>query len=88
MHLELHTPEGSAFDGAIVSATLPGTEGGFQVLENHAPLVSCLRPGTLVAYVDGQSSPLSFEIGTGVAEIRENKLRILVMQAKENTENA
>jgi F-type H+-transporting ATPase subunit epsilon len=43
MFLEIVTPEASIFQGEVESVTVPGTEGEFQMLENHAPIVSLLQ---------------------------------------------
>lgn len=76
MHLELRTPEAVFFDAEARSVTLPGTMGRFQVLRRHAPLLSTLQKGLLVCQTEKES--LYFHIGTGLAEVRNNRLRVLV----------
>ena len=39
MNLEILTPEKKVFEGEVVSATFPGADGSFQVLNNHAPQI-------------------------------------------------
>ena len=47
MILEVVSPEATLFRGAVNSVTVPGANGAFQVLDNHAPIVSILNPGTV-----------------------------------------
>jgi len=49
MHLEILTPEKKIFEGDVNIATFPGSDGSFQVMDNHAPLISLLQQG-LVEY--------------------------------------
>ena len=48
MLLEIYTPDRKVFEGQVDSATFPGAKGSFQVLNNHAPLISTLEKGTVV----------------------------------------
>ncbi|MDA9184459.1 hypothetical protein N9O25_02570, partial [Flavobacteriaceae bacterium] len=45
MYLEIISPEATLFAGEIESLTLPGMDGSFQLLENHAAIVSTLEAG-------------------------------------------
>ncbi len=45
MYLEIVTPEASLVAGEVESITVPGVEGEFQMLNNHAPIVSVLQKG-------------------------------------------
>ena len=45
MYLEIITPDRKIFEGEVDSATFPGSDGEFQVLNNHAPIVSSLTKG-------------------------------------------
>ena len=47
MILEVVSPEATLFSGEVNSVTVPGANGAFQVLDNHAPIVSILNPGTV-----------------------------------------
>ena len=47
MILEVVSPEATLFSGAVNSVAVPGANGAFQVLDNHAPIVSILNPGTV-----------------------------------------
>jgi len=45
MYLEIVTPEAALVSGEVESVTVPGVEGAFQMLNNHAPIVSILQKG-------------------------------------------
>jgi F-type H+-transporting ATPase subunit epsilon len=75
MHLEIITPEKKVFEGDVNIATFPGTDGSFQVMNDHAPLVSLLKDGT-VSY---KAKDLSQEVHItgGVVEVLKNKVIVL-----------
>ena len=64
------------FDGEIESVTAPGVSGEFQVLKDHAPLISCLDKGTVV-YVDGEGRH-EMEISSGFVEVNKNKVSLCI----------
>jgi F-type H+-transporting ATPase subunit epsilon len=47
MQVEIITPEAKLFSGEVESVQLPGVEGSFQLLNNHAPIISALTKGTI-----------------------------------------
>lgn len=75
MFLEIVTPEKKVFEGEVKSATFPGTLGSFQVLNNHAPLISTLQKGHVV-YED-KDTEYDILIGGGVVEILNNRVILL-----------
>jgi len=75
MQVDLITPDKMAFSGNASSVLLPGLDGYFEILENHAPLVGALKEGT-VRIRSGQEN-IEFGISSGVAEILGNKVSIL-----------
>ena len=74
MQVELITPDQKVFEGEAVSVKLPGSIGGFEVLDNHAALISSLGQGKVEIKSDKGEV---YTIDGGVAEIRNNKLVIL-----------
>ena len=76
MLLEIITPEKKVFEGEVNSVQLPGTNGKFEVLNNHAPIVSTLKKGYLRVIDDNNKIQL-FEINGGVVEMQNNKIIIL-----------
>ena len=77
MKLEIITPDTLVFAGENVSLVqLPGIEGSFEVLENHAPMISVLGKGKVKVVVKGEK-PAFYDINGGVTEILENKVLVL-----------
>ena len=76
LNLEIVTPSKSAFKGEIKSITVPGTKGRFQVLKNHAPIISTFDIGMIkVDLADGKSNYYSAAGGT--IEVLDNKVLVL-----------
>ena len=53
MTISVLTPDRTIFTGNITAVALPGVEGSFQLLENHAPLVSALSAGSVTLQTGG-----------------------------------
>lgn len=75
MFLEIITPDKTVFQGEVEAATFPGSEGAFQVLENHAPLISSLGRGTVI--YRNKAGEFELEIDGGVVEVLNNKVILL-----------
>ena len=75
MLLEIYTPEQKVFEGQVDSATFPGSKGSFQVLNNHAALVSTLEKGKVI-YKNKKEETEIMIIG-GVVEVMNNKVILL-----------
>jgi F-type H+-transporting ATPase subunit epsilon len=76
LNLEIVTPSKSAFNGEIKSITVPGTKGRFQVLKNHAPIISTFDVGMIkVDLLDAKSNYYSAAGGT--IEVLDNKVLVL-----------
>ena len=76
MHLEILTPEKKYFEGDVSIVTFPGADGSFQVMDNHAPLISLLKEG--VVEYKGKEGPQNLGITGGVVEVLKNKVTVLV----------
>lgn len=75
MQVDLITPDKLAYSGEASSVILPGTDGYFEILDNHAPLVGSLKPGSV--RIKSKEGNLEFGISSGVAEVLSNKVSIL-----------
>jgi F-type H+-transporting ATPase subunit epsilon len=75
MFLEILTPEKKIFEGTVSIATFPGADGSFQVLDNHAPLISLLKEG--VVEYKSKDSKETIAITGGVVEVLSNKVVLL-----------
>ena len=76
MKLEILTPEEKLFTGEVYSVQVPGSNGRFQMLNKHAPIVSSLKKGT-VKIVDDKKKEFLIEVNTGIIEMKNNKIIIL-----------
>ncbi|MBX9806200.1 MAG: F0F1 ATP synthase subunit epsilon [Flavobacteriaceae bacterium] len=91
MLLEIVSPEAKLFSGEVISISLPGVDGHFQMLNNHAPIVSLLQKGIvkitapsfkfssesegLFIKVNDQNYTLA--INSGTIEMKDNKVIVL-----------
>ncbi len=80
MHLEILTPDKKVYEGEIISVQIPGADGSFQILKNHAPLISTLGVGK-VKVVEADKSEKFFEVNQGVVEVLKNKIILLSEKA-------
>ena len=79
-HFDLVSPERILFSGQVNQVDVPGAEGDFGVLANHAPLVSTVRPGILVIYNE-RGDKLPVVINGGFAEVGPSGLTVLADMA-------
>ena len=76
MLLEIITPETKVFEGEVKSVLLPGTNGKFEILNNHAPIISTLTAGQ-VRVINNSDQKEMFDINGGVIEMQNNKIIVL-----------
>ena len=76
MYLEIVTPEEKLFTGNVKMVQLPGSKGSFEMLRNHAPIISTLEKGT-IKIVTTEGKEQNFEIKGGVIEGSNNKIIVL-----------
>jgi len=79
--LSVVTPEREIFSAPVESAQLPGMEGSFGVLANHAPLVAALVPG-LVRVSDADGRELRLFVGGGFFQVSNNQAQLLADSAE------
>ncbi len=75
MHLEIITPDKKLFIGEVTSVQVPGTAGQFQVLKNHAPIISTLTKGKVK--IKTEEGTQTFEVNGGVIEVLKNNIIVL-----------
>jgi F-type H+-transporting ATPase subunit epsilon len=80
LHFELVSPEKLVFSGEVEQVDVPGIEGDFGVLENHAPTVATLRPGILT--VHGAGGAQQIVVLGGFAEVSASGLTVLAEVAE------
>jgi len=81
MKIEIITPDKKIFEGDIKSVRVPGKKGSFQVLKDHAPIISTLENGTVIM-VDQAGAETRYEINGGVIEVRQNRIILLAESVK------
>lgn len=91
MFLEIVTPEAILFSSEVDSISVPGIDGEFQMLNNHAPVVSILKEGDIKIeasnfkiedkfeskFVKSEDGRMNFSINSGTLELNDNKAIIL-----------
>ena len=76
LQLKIVSPERIEYDGAVESIQVPGTLGQFEILTNHAPMISSLGVGEVVyTAADGKHT---IEIAGGFVEVQKNKVSLCV----------
>ena len=77
MNIVVLTPEKEVYQGEAKAVNVPGTNGQFEVLNNHAPLVSSLGNGKVkLSLIDGGTKEFSIE--RGFIEVLRNEVSLLV----------
>lgn len=76
MYLEIITPEKKVYSGEVEAIRLPGAEGSFGILDNHAPLIATLKQGT-VKVTEVSKKVENFVINGGVVEVLHDKITVL-----------
>lgn len=76
MYIEILTPEKKLFAGEAKLIKLPGTQGSFEILDRHSPLMSSLSKGT-IKVIEPDGNKLFFEISGGIIETSENKVTVI-----------
>ncbi len=90
MYLEIVSPEATLFSGEVNSVTVPGVNGEFQMLENHAPIVSLLQEGLVkfdgdikleeeyeAKFNKDDKGKTTLAINSGTVELNDNKVIVL-----------
>jgi len=78
--IEIITPDRNIYSGEVRSVRVPGRKGSFQVLKDHAPIISTLDAGPIIIN-DEQETEIRFEITGGVIEVKRNRIILLADSA-------
>jgi F-type H+-transporting ATPase subunit epsilon len=76
MLVEILSPDNTLFTGEASLVTLPGSNGSFQIKNNHAALISSLTAGTVEVKSDQGNQ--NFEVTGGLVEVLSNKVIVLI----------
>jgi len=90
MYLEIISPEATLYQGEVSIVTVPGVRGEFQMLQNHAPIVSLLQKGTVrlkgengiaedfeTRFRKGPDGAYLLDIQSGTVEMQDNRIIVL-----------
>jgi F-type H+-transporting ATPase subunit epsilon len=76
--LEIITPEKRLFDGKVKLVQVPGAKGSFEILDNHAPIISTLTEGKIKVITETNQQEF-FDILSGIVEVKANLITILAV---------
>jgi F-type H+-transporting ATPase subunit epsilon len=76
MYIEIVSPDKKIFTGEIHLVQLPGTIGSFEIMNNHAPIISTLEKGR-IKIISPEGDVKYFEIEGGVVEVSKNVITVL-----------
>ena len=76
MFLEIITPVKKVYSGQVKLVRLHGSKGSFEILNNHAPIISTLDKG-MIKVVEESGQELFFDVEGGVVENKDNKIIVL-----------
>jgi F-type H+-transporting ATPase subunit epsilon len=77
MFLEIITPDKKIYQDEVKRVRLPGSKGLFEILKNHAPIISTLEKGT-IRVIDKNDLKLTFEVNGGIVENKDNNIIVLL----------
>ena len=90
MYLEIVSPEATLFSGEVDSLAVPGVNGDFEMLKDHAPIVSLLKEGFIKIsgnitldeevqdkFSKGDKNTTLLKISSGTIEMKDNKVIVL-----------
>ena len=75
LHIQLVMPNEKLLDGYYDKVSVPGIEGNFEILEDHAPFITQIRPGTIFVTKDNHHD--SFAVHDGFVTVENNEVLIL-----------
>ena len=81
MKLEIITPEKRLFDGKVKLVKVPGASGSFEILNNHAPIISTLTKGTIKVITETDQKEF-IDIDSGIVEVKANSISILAIASR------
>ncbi len=76
MQVEIISPEKKIYAGDAKLIQLPGSDGSFEIMQDHAPLISSLKAGQ-VKVIDMEGDIKFFELKGGIIEVLKNKVIVL-----------
>jgi len=75
MYLNIITPDTTIYSGEVTLVQLPGTDGLFEILTRHAPIIAALGKGKIKAEINGKNE--FFEINGGIVQVLNDRIDVL-----------
>lgn len=82
LQLKIVSPEKVEYDGQAQSVSVPGSLGNFEILTNHAPIISALIGGQ-VEYVTDKGEKTQIDVTGGVVSVQKNEVSLCIEKAQE-----
>ncbi|MHC1706659.1 MAG: ATP synthase F1 subunit epsilon [Bacteroidales bacterium] len=76
MHIDIITPDTTLYSGEVNLVQLPGKDGSFEILKQHAPLIAVLKEGK-IRVLDTNKQEHLFAVKGGVVEVNANRILVL-----------
>jgi len=76
MKIEIITPEKKLYQGEVKLVKVPGTKGSFEILRNHAPIISTLEKGT-IKIVSNDDETVLIDVEGGIIEVMRDNIIVL-----------
>ncbi|MBQ9547369.1 MAG: F0F1 ATP synthase subunit epsilon [Bacteroidales bacterium] len=77
MKVKITKPDSTLYEGEARLLQLPGTDGSFEIMNSHAPIISALKQGTIRMIVE-EGQEKTFDIRGGVVKAQRNEVSLLV----------
>ncbi len=82
MQVNFLTPDYVVYEGESIGVNVPGEKGSFEILNNHAAIISSITKGEVRIKTD-QKNILKYTVSEGIVEVKDNKIVILTEEAKQ-----
>ncbi|MBQ1696982.1 MAG: ATP synthase F1 subunit epsilon [Bacteroidales bacterium] len=77
MTVDIISPDSVIYSGEATLVSLPGSKGAFEILQNHAAIISTLEKGRIKVTTSNDGDKF-FDVNGGLVEFSDNKLNVLV----------
>ncbi|GHT12748.1 hypothetical protein AGMMS4956_07830 [Bacteroidia bacterium] len=77
MNLKILSPTATLYEGAVQYVVLPGAKGAFEVLPDHAPIISSLQRGA-IRYATAKDTETTVDIQSGFVEVNNNQITVCI----------
>ena len=83
---QIISPDNQVYDGNTEMVVLPGDEGDFAAMYEHAPVITFLRPGKVEVFSKEEKENISFFVSGGFVKIQNNNCLVMVDYIRETSD--